>query len=319
MPTIREIAQEAEVSIATVSRVFSNHPNVKEAIRERVLNVARANNYVPRLSNRRRTVILITPSRTEHPVQSYVDMVIAHLAETAGHRGYRIEILPEDNLDRLEHTQFCAAIQISSADLPWENWGRRFKVPIILIDRDAPKNQKLVFSIRSNEQQGMELAIKYLTDKGHRRIGCLVSNTKLGNTQQRLESIQAALTAHGLDAGDHLIRLVSEKDYMEETAKLLRHNVDAIFAPGGMGGIITAYTINLLGRRIPEDISLIASERSVVSRYSIPPQTTITQDYQQVATTAVDIIDASLCKEPIPQNTVIDYQLILRDSVADRA
>ncbi|MBC2595855.1 LacI family DNA-binding transcriptional regulator [Ruficoccus amylovorans] len=318
MPTIKEIAAEAKVSMATVSRVFSNHPNVKETVREHVLSVARRHNYVPRLSNRRRTVILITPSRTEHPVQSYVDMVTAHLAETAGQRGYRIEILPEDNHDRLEYTQFCAAIQISAAELPWENWSRRFQVPLILIDRETPKKQSHVFSVRSNEKQGMELAIEHLVKSGHRRIGCLVSNTKLGNAQQRVHFIQSALATHGLPSAESFVRLVGEEAYMEETAKLLRHKVDAIFAPGGMGGIITAYALNLLGRRVPEDISLIASERAVVSRYCLPPQTTITQNYRQVATMAVDAIDASLKRAAISRYTVIDYQLMTRESVVHR-
>ncbi|WFB36871.1 LacI family DNA-binding transcriptional regulator [Kiritimatiellota bacterium B12222] len=316
MPTIQDIAREAGVSTATVSRVFSNHPNVKAALREQVLTIARRHNYVPRLSSRRRTVMLITPSRTAHPVQSYVDMVITHLAEAAGQRGYRIEILPEDSLDHLVNTPFCAAIRISAEGLALENWDRHFQVPLILIDREAPKNQRRVISVRSNEEQGMNLAIAHLVARGCQHIGCLVSNTTMGNPKQRLVHLQAALRRHGLPADDSCVRLVREEEYLEGTAKLLRQKVDGLFAPGGMGGMITAYALNLLGRRVPEDVSLIASERAGISRYCQPPQTTITQDYGQMASIAVDAIDASLRGESVIRDTILDYQLIERESVA---
>src|SRR5690606_30806992 len=73
MVTIRQIAEEAGVSTATVSRVFGNHPNVKVDVKERVFAVARAHGYFPRLSIRRRNVVLITPSWAEYPVQNYVE------------------------------------------------------------------------------------------------------------------------------------------------------------------------------------------------------------------------------------------------------
>ncbi|QYY34308.1 LacI family DNA-binding transcriptional regulator [Ruficoccus sp. ZRK36] len=318
MPTIHEIAREAEVSIATVSRVFSNHPNVKEELRERVLRVARAHDYYPRLSNRRRTVILITPSRSEHPVQNYVDMVVSHLAEASSRRGYRIEILSEDGLDKLDNTQFCGAIQISSGESPWKNWGRRFDAPLVIIDREVPGGFEQVTSVRSNEEQGMELAIDYLYRLGHRRIGCLISNSRLGNPQLRMRCLEESLTRRGLPAESYFLRLASEVEYVEEVGKLLRHGVDAIFAPGGSGGIITAYALSLYGKRIPEEISLISSERVMVSRYCVPSQTTITQDYSKLASIAVDAIDAALRRDSFPRETILDYQLIERNSVIDR-
>lgn len=77
----------------------------------------------------------------------------------------------------------------------------------------------------------------------------------MGNPEPRLGHLQAALRRRGLPASDVFVRLVEGKDYLEETAKLLRQNVDAIFTPGGMGGLITAYAFNLLGRRVSEKIS----------------------------------------------------------------
>jgi LacI family transcriptional regulator len=318
MPTIHDIAKEAKVSTATVSRVFSNHPNVKDELRERVLHIAREHNYFPRLSNRRRTVILITPSRSEHPVQNYVEMVVSHIADACVQQGYRIEILLEDHLDRLANMQFCGAIHISSKAALWKNWSTQFDSPLVIIDRKLPRSGPGVFSIRSNEEQGMELSVDYLYQRGHRRIGCLLSNSPMGNTPLRVELLDVSLSRRGLPTGDQFIRQVDEVSYVEEVGKLLRQKVDAIIAPGGLGGLITAYALSLYQKRIPEDISLIVSERAMVSRYSIPPQTAITQDYQKLASVAVKAIDTTIRRDVFPRDTVLDYQLIERDSVMTR-
>lgn len=317
MTTIQEIARAAQVSTATVSRVFGNHPNVKTPIRERVLQVARAHSYHPRISNRRRSVVLLTPSRQAYPVQSYVEMTVSHLAGELASRGYRIEILPEDNLERLDNIQFCGAIQIGSGEPARKNWDATFDAPLVMIDREVAPRLANVFSVRSNERQGMELAVDYLFRHGHRRIGCLISMTKLGNPLQRARHLEEVLAERKLPTGKGLVRLVTEENFIEEAGKLLRQKPDAIFSPGGSGGIITAYALSLYGKRIPDDISLVVSERAMISRYCIPPQTAITQDYHALAVAAVDVIDARLRRQEFPHETILNYQLIERDSVAE--
>ena len=319
MITIHQIAREARVSTATVSRVFSNHPNVKTEVKERVFEVARRHGYFPRLSIRRRNVILITPSWAEYPVQNYVEMVISHLAQELSRRGYRIEVLPADSLERLDNIQFCGAIQIGLDEVPRHNWSSQFDAPLVIIDREVEHPQAEVFSVRSNEKQGMELAVDYLFRHGHRRIGCLVSQSKAGNPHQRARYLEEALAGRGLAPDVSPVRLVTEEGFVEEVGRLLRGKVDAIFSPGGSGGIITAYALSLYGLRIPDDISLIVSERAMVSRYCIPPQTAITQDYRKLAAVVVDAIDARLRRQNFPAVTVLDYQLIERDSVVNRS
>lgn len=318
MITIREIAREAGVSTATVSRVFSNHPNVKEDVKERVHSVARKHRYFPRLSIRRRNVILITPSWAEFPVQNYVEMVLSHLASELAKRSYRVEVLPTDNLDRLDSLQFCGAIQLGSDEMPRTNWHMYFDAPLIVVDRKISKPSPNVHCVRSNEEQGMELAVDLLYKKGHRRIGCLVSHSKSANSHQRARYLEEALSRRGLSPENAPVRLVTEEGFVEEVGRLLRHKVDAIFSPGGSGGIITAYALSLYGMRIPEDISLVVSERTTVSRYCVPPQTAITQDYCKLASVVVDAIDARWSRQDFPPDTVLDYQLIERDSVARR-
>lgn len=313
MITIQEIAAKAGVSTATVSRVFGNHPNIREEIKDKVLSVARKYNYRPRLSLRRRNVVLITPSKTLHPVQNYVEMVVTVLSRELAERNFRIEILPGDNLGSLNNIQFCAAVLIGSDEIPLKDWNKNFDAPLIVVDREVKTRHEGVFSVRSDEAQGMKLAIDHLRSAGHRKIGCLIGKTGIGNPQQRLEYLKQ------LTGDATLAKLVGPDDYMEEVGKLLRGGVEAIFCPGGNGGIITAYALFLYNKRVPDDIALVASERSMVSRYCIPPQTAISQNYEALAAAVVDVIDARLDGKQAAAQTVLPYHLIERDSVRPRS
>ncbi len=313
MITIRQIAAEAGVSTATVSRVFGNHPNVKEEIRKRVMLAARKYDYYPRLSMRKRNVILLTPSRSQYPAQNYVEMVMNALARELAERNFRIEILPADNLNQLKHLQFCATVLIGSDVIGPEEWNRQFDAPLIVFDRHLPKRYEGVHSVRSDEQQGMTLAVEYLMNKGHRRIGCLIARNSMGNPELRSQILKQIVPDPGL------VRLVEADNYLEDTGKLIKAGVDAVFSPGGNGGIMTAYALFLYGKKIPDDISLVVSERSMISRYCIPSQTAITQEYEALATAVVDVVEAKIGNRVVEHEIIYPYRLIERDSVADRS
>ena len=313
---LQEIARKAGVSTATVSRVFSHHPNVRDDVRSHVFAVAGKYGYHPRLSTKMRNIAVIIPYKSVYPVQSYVEMVLTELTHELPARGYRIEILPQENLEQLPRIQFCGAIGIGIDAMLFRNWDDSFAAPLIVIDRDAPRSAKEIYSVRSDEMQAMELAIAHLAENGCRKIGTIIyGREREGNTGIRCDGVRIALKKYGLPATATLIRFALEDEYIEAIGKLLKLGIDALFCPGGNAGMVAAYALSLYNRRVPDDISLIASERTVFSRYAIPPQTAITQDYGALANAVADALDARLSNQPVPRSTTIPYKLIVRDSV----
>lgn len=313
---LQEIARKAGVSTATVSRVFSHHPNVRDDVRSHVFAVAGKYGYHPRLSTKMRNIAVIIPYKSVYPVQSYVEMVLTELTHELPARGYRIEILPQENLEQLPRIQFCGAIGIGIDAMLFRNWDDSFAAPLIVIDRDAPRSAKEIYSVRSDEMQAMELAIAHLAENGCRKIGTIIYGREgEGNTGIRCNGVRKALKKYGLPATAALIRFALEDEYIEAIGKLLKLGIDALFCPGGNAGMVAAYALSLYNRRVPDDISLIASERTVFSRYAIPPQTAITQDYGALANAVADALDARLSNQPVPRSTTIPYKLIVRDSV----
>ena len=312
---IQDIAREVGVSTATISRVFSNHRGISEGTRDRVLEIAKQYGYHPKLSSRRRNVVVLTPSKIDFPSQKYTEMVVSELSRELSGRDYRVEVLPTDNFKRLESIQFCGVIAIGVDISIADKWDDQFAFPLIFVDRQLQETHNGVYSVHSDEYQGMSLAIDYLYQHGYRRIGCLIGSTETGNPEIRQQAIIRSLKEKGLPFDDHFIRFASPDQFIEEVGKLLRENIDSLFCPGGDAGIITAYALSLYGKRIPDDIALIASERSMVSRYCIPAQTTITQDYPALVKAVVDLIEGSVNQAKMPKSTVLPYKLISRDSV----
>jgi len=313
---LQDIAKLAGVSPATVSRVFSHHPNIRNDVRERVFAIARANNYHPRLSTKQRNVVIITPTEGIYPIRNCLEMVMMALTLELPKRGLRIEILPQDNIDRLDSIQFCGAVAIGAEPDDFKKWSDRFSAPLVLVDRDAPTNSPNVYSVRSDETQGMELVINHLYERSCRKIGCIIhGSTGTGNADIRYAAITKALKAKDFPANDALIHLSSDDNYVEIIGKLLKQGIDALFCPGGNAGIVTAYALSLFNQRIPEDISIIASEHKLYSCYATPPQTTITQNHDALATITADIIESHLGESQVQPRSILPYSLIIRDSV----
>ena len=125
-----------------------------------------------------------------------------------------------------------------------------------------------------------------------------------------------ALARRGLPAADSLVHLCGEDaEYLEVIGRMLKLGIDGLFCPGGSAGIIAAYALSLFNKRVPDEVSLVASENKLYSRYATPPQTTITQDHIRLAEIAADIIEAFPDASRVPSRTVLPYSLIVRDSV----
>ena len=296
---IRKIAELSGVSPATVSRVFSRNPGVSEAVARRVLKVAAEHHYHPRISEKQKNVILITPYNSVYPVQSCIDMLLMALTQELPRQGFRVEILPVNSFDRISDLRFCAAVAIGLESAMFPDWDQRFNAPLIFLDRspgETHRRNENVYYVNSDENIGMELAIEYLKERKCRKVGCII---------------------HGDPGDENLIRFSGNGNerYVELVGKLLKQGVDALFCPGGNAGITVLYALSLYGKQVPEDISLIASEQSFFSEYAVPPQTTITQEYQLLARNVVELISERVSGKPFPRITTLPYRLIKRESV----
>ncbi|MCK6487434.1 MAG: LacI family transcriptional regulator [Planctomycetes bacterium] len=313
---IQDLAKLAGVSPATVSRVFNHHPNISDDVRQRVMELARQHDYRPRGAQKPRHVVIILPDHEIYPIRNCLEMAMTAVVRELPRRGFRIEVLPQGNLDRLGSLPCCGAVAIGADPGDFAGWSRRFPCPLVLVDRAVPAGEAKVHSVRSDEAQGMALAIGHLRSRGCTAIGCIIHGAAgTGNVDNRRAAIRQALAANGYPADDALVRLCQDEDYVEAIGSQLKLGVDALFCPGGNAGIIAAFALALFNRRVPEDVSLVASENMQYSRLATPPQTTIAQDHLGLAGAIADIVESHLAGVVPAAERILPYHLTVRASV----
>ena len=316
---IQEIAALAGVSASTVSRVFNHSPRISKEVRQRVLAIAKEHSYHPRLPAKNRNIVILTPDEPSYPAHYCVEILVMSVSRELSEHNFHIEILPWNNRKRLSSIQFYGAVAIGINAENFLDWGKLYAQPLVVLDREMPHSVVGVWQVSSDEMQAMELAVEHFRDRHLHKIACLIYGTPgLGNADLRFQAALNALKKYDYPHDENLLSFASEESCVEVVGKLLIQDVDALLCPGGSGGLLTAYALNLFGKRIPDDISLISTELSSFSSHSIPPQTALKPDYMGIAAKVVEIFHAVLEGNPFPTKTVLPYCLIKRESVLQK-
>ena len=211
--TIYDIAREAGVSIATVSRVFNNVPNVSAATRERILALAQTRGYHPKaiaqgLARRHtKTIMALVPMLSNY----FFMEVLAGLQDSIGNSEYDLHIFnikgftsEEELLEQLEYVmrkgQADAYILISChlRDEQWRSLFKRYDAPAVLVD----EHHNAYDSISVDSEQGAYAATKYLLQQGHRRVGVIAASEGSKPIQDRVSGYRKAMVEAGFTNRD---------------------------------------------------------------------------------------------------------------------
>ena len=313
---IQEIAKLAGVSPSTVSRVFNHSPKISREVCRRVLEVAEKHHYYPRLTDKQRNVLLLIPQESGYPAHYCVERLVIALSGELHNYNFHVEILPWSDKSTLLNKQFFAAAAIGMEPEIFADWNDDFNQALVILDRKIPANTQGVFQVSSDEFTAMADAVNHFKTNNLKKIGCLIYNAPdSSNAKLRFQAAFTALKNAGYPTDGELFSYVSEDNFIEKVDSMLKQNADALLCPGSSGGLLTAYALNLLGKKIPQDISIISTEVAFFSPYATPPHTTLSPDYQEMAKKVVEIFKASLTGNITKKVIEIPYRLIERNSV----
>ncbi len=293
-PTVRDIAKVAGVSLATVSYVLNGRRNGKDRIsdptRQRIIDAGAALGYVPnqtaRSLRRQRTerVCLVLGSLGV----PYDDYLAHELHRVADANGYSVMIAVGGSDKREQH--ILDQLRQRFAD------GAIFTAAEHITGRDlaqlADKNLAIVVAsnringagfdiVRTTEQQACYQAVKYLLDKGHRRIAFLGHSGSQTSRLERMNSYRRALKNHKVAMDEKLIVIgenTREDAYHNTTALLqpgLTARPTAIFAASDLAAISAIWAIRDAGLHIPEDIAVIGVGNLPEGEITRPALTTV--------------------------------------------
>ena len=327
---IRQIADLAGVSIATVSRVLNGRGDVSEETRELVSRVIRENGYTANrnargLSNGRTGLVgVLVP--LVYP--AYFSGILAGAAEALSEREFQIVLSPTGGeherevsiVDRLHGLTDGAMIILpeeSSEELErLLDSGFRF----VVLDPLMPLNERIP-SVSAAHMSGADQAMKHLLDLGHRRVAQITGPRGWVATEDRRRGYRAALAASGILPDPTLEREAEpEIDQGRAAAEQLLELSEpptAIFAFNDNIAIGAIQAARARGLRVPEELSVVGFDDVEHATIVTPALTTVRQPLAEMGRTGVSLLMRLLEGQRFETLHVeLATRLVVRDSTA---
>jgi LacI family transcriptional regulator len=329
---IREIAKRAKVSTATVSRTINRVPTVDPQLAKRVWKVVEELGYYPNtqaralVSGRTRIFGLIVSDMTNpffpEIVQSFEDIAVEHgyeiLLTSTVHDPKRMEGSVRRMIER--RVEGVAILTFGMEESLLE--GLRFrKVPRVFIDVGPPLPH--VCNIRIDYQRGIRQAVQHLAALRHERIAFIAGPLHLPSAVTRKAAFESSLREIGMRVdpelvlqGDHTME-GGMRAYDELARKSARPT--AIMCSNDMTAIGVIREAYERGVSVPQELSVIGFDDIRLSRFFIPPLTTIQMSQVEIARLAFRALVTEVEREtPSSKGTeyVLNTDLVLRKSTA---
>jgi LacI family transcriptional regulator len=323
-PTIRDVADRAGVSIATVSRVLNDRGDVSLETRERVREVARSVGYTVDpaarglVTQRTQLVAVVVGDNAGHRDLSllFFGHVLAAISRRLARADYDALLLQPADVG--VHHRFDAAILIGvDSDDPLVAQLESRDVPLVGVDvRSASGSAAYV---GSDHAGGVRLALAHLHALGHRRIAHVAGamNTEAGAA--RLKAFREETAALGLEVPEELIRkgdFTSASGYRETCALLaLDERPTAILAASDLMALAGLQAIRDAGLQPGADIAVAGFDDLEAAALAHPPLTTIRQDRKELgAVAAARAIELIEDPENAAEETILPVELVVRAS-----
>ena len=195
-------------------------------------------------------------------------------------------------------------------------------VPCVLLTNSARElNFDNLSSVTTDDEEAAYQVIRFLAGQGHRHIGVLGGNWSCTQiSYRRVQGCQRAFERLDLpfDAQRCEPCRYSFADAYDTTKRLLKRcpELTALFCISDVMAIGAIRAIRDLGRRVPEDISVVGYDGIPLGQFSLPRLATVRQDTQLLAEQGVELLLGSLQRRRAPVHGVAPFQLIPGESVA---
>ena len=316
---ISELAKHCDVSPSTVSRVFNGALAVNPKTRQKILKAAHKMNYSPQQTARQNNVAIIVPhNQSIQPPSWFATEMFGGLMKGIYEIGYVPRLFDVDNISLIQANFTVALITLMWNPGDDENeLLAKIKRPIININNHMP----FAHSVCTDHADGILQAMNYLIDRGHRRIGLLNAHANTWGNIERLRGYKKALEMADIPFDENLVCQENpdcslSMDGLSDL--LVQRKVTGLVCGHESWTLPIRYYLNLLGKQVPEDVSLICGEVPSINQWLNPPLTSINQDSEQIVKSVIEMIhDLTKNKSETGKlyNKVLPYHLIERRSV----
>lgn len=332
--SIADMARILNLATSTVSRALTQYPDVSEATRQRVRQLATELQYQPNQlavalrKGRSNTLGVLVPHINGH----FFPDVVGGITEAAGRAGYQVIICQsqedarqeQQNLALLQHAQVAGVlVSLASTTQEFSHFERlrAAGVPLVFFDRALEGlTGRTVGSVVIDDYAGAYAAVAHLIAEGYRHIAHFTGPLHIGIYQHRHQGYCQALRDHGLPYRAELVQLAEQQAAgAAEMRRLLALATppDAVFASHDLAAVGAMQELKAQAWRIPEDVGLVGFGNAEFTTLVEPALTTIDQGSRAIGGAAVQQLLQLLhpsCDSPAPGRVVLPAKLLIRAS-----
>ncbi|KLT69076.1 MULTISPECIES: LacI family DNA-binding transcriptional regulator [unclassified Flavobacterium] len=304
--TLKQIAKELDVSISTVSKSLRNSLEIGEETRSKVQAFAKFYNYKPNnialsLKNRKtKSIGIIIPEIVHY----FFSTVINGIEQVANENGYSVVICLSDdsfdkevlNMEMLANGSIDGFIMSLSKETQFKGDFHHITevinqgMPVVMFDRVT--NDILCDKVIIDDKAAAYEAVQSLIDNGRKKIALVTTVDYVSVGKLRTDGYEKALLDNGLPFNEDLIIKIEDVDTCEITISQLLHDraFDAVFAVNELFAVTIIKTAHKMGLKVPEDLAVIAFTDGIISKYSTPSITTVSQSGEKMGNKAAKML-----------------------------
>ena len=330
--TMKDIARDLGVSVATVSRALKDSPRISAEKREEIKRYAREHNFFPNIiaeSLRKSKVqpikiIGVIIPQLEH---FYFSSILSGIEEEASLRGYRLMVAQslenyenEVNICRAFSESKVCGIIVSQAKntVKYDHFQRLIDQGVPLVFYDRISTGVNASRVVVDDYVGAYAAVTHLIETGCKRIAYYSTSLTMEIGKNRYNGYRDALLKHGMQPDDQLIKNCDNRADAETiTPDVMRlpQPPDAFFAVNDDTAIGILYSCKRMGFHIPEDVSICGFTNGQRAIACDPMLTTVEQRGirvgEEAASILIDQVEGTLPKDKV-EKRVVRTRLIIR-------
>jgi LacI family transcriptional regulator len=332
-PSIYDIAEEAGVSISMVSRVLNGSAPVAEEKRKRIEKLLKERNYVPNpvarsLARQDHNAfgVMLNNTGPEYS-QLFSTPVLAGVSERCREAGRGMMLLwttsqpsMEDTLD--EATGRVDGILLFDVGLSAELAETALAAGLVCVSLNEPSPIPDIPSVQVDNHAGGRLAVEHLVAHGHRRIGLITGDLHLPSGHSRQQGALAALAAAGISQPDPwIVDALFNPDHARTAVQHMFGSgagtrPTALFVASDVMAFAVVDELRSLGLSVPQDVSVVGFDDSLIAPLANPPLTTVAQPLAEMGRRAAELLEQAIAAEGEVADVVLPVSLRERESVA---
>lgn len=329
--TLASIAERAQCSVSTVSRILSGKAEkyrISEATVTRVRREVEKSNYTPSLiakglrAGKTDTIGLLIPGVDDTFFSGIASCIIAEARKL----GYTVIVVDTQEDEKNENEGFATLLARKVDGIIAVPCGRETpafarvegaELPLVIVDRYFEDSGNWSF-VTADNYRGAVMAVEHFISNGHRKITCVQGNPDAMTCRQRVRGYVDTMKKYGLEdyiqvSGD---TFSIQNGYVETNLVLSESEPPtAILALSNKILLGAVKAVKESGMTIPDDISLISFDDNLLFNYMTPRITCIAQPVQEISLVAVKLLLKKISGERNVSHLFLPPDIVVRDSV----